>query len=166
MATPSGSLRLRVILFLLRCRFWKSKPWRVPPMPSPSRPPGISILMASAPQSTSCRTQVGPALARVRSRTLNRVRGSAWLLVMAWRSYPTSPRPRRTDYPRRDDPSAAAPGPASRHLRRARALSAHRPLPRGVDDHHRLQARAGSLHHAVSPLVPPATDPQALPSAV
>src|ERR1041384_7156062 len=39
-------------------------------MPSPARPPGISILIASAPQSTSCRTHVGPARARVRSRTL------------------------------------------------------------------------------------------------
>src|ERR1043166_4351152 len=74
-ATASGSLRLSVILLLLRCRFWKSKPWRLPPMPSPSRPPGISILIASAPQSTSCRTQVGPARARVRSRTLKRASG-------------------------------------------------------------------------------------------
>src|SRR5262249_2523043 len=28
MAWPSGLLRLSVIAFLLRCRFWKSKPWR------------------------------------------------------------------------------------------------------------------------------------------
>ena len=64
------------MLFLLRCRFWKSNPWRLPPMPSPVRPPGISILIAVAPQSTSCRTQVGPARARVRSSTVNRPRGS------------------------------------------------------------------------------------------
>ena len=52
------------MLRLLRCRFWKSNPWRLPPMPSPARPPGISILMAWAPQSTSWRTHVGPARAR------------------------------------------------------------------------------------------------------
>ena len=32
--------------------------------------PGISILMTCAPQSASCRTAVGPARARVRSRTV------------------------------------------------------------------------------------------------
>src|SRR5687767_11047203 len=52
-------------------------------MPSPPRPPGISILTASAPQSTSWRTHVGPARARVRSSTLNRASGREPLLVMA-----------------------------------------------------------------------------------
>src|SRR5438876_2749302 len=82
MATPSGSRRLSVIPRLLRCRFWKSKPWRLPPMPSPLRPPGISILIAWAPQSTSWRTHVGPARARVRSSTEKRDRGRAPLLAM------------------------------------------------------------------------------------
>src|SRR5437867_39522 len=82
MATPSGSRRLSVIPRLLRCRFWKSKPWRLPPMPSPVRPPGISILIARAPQSTSWRTHVGPARARVRSSTEKRARGRAALLAM------------------------------------------------------------------------------------
>src|SRR2546427_727821 len=35
-------------------------------MPSPALPPGISILIARAPQSTSCRTQVGAARALAR----------------------------------------------------------------------------------------------------
>src|SRR5207245_1416653 len=82
-ATPSGSLRLSVTLRLLRWRFWKSKPWRLPPMPSPVRPPGISILMAWAPQSTSCRTHVGPARARVRSSTLKRDRGKELVVMLA-----------------------------------------------------------------------------------
>src|SRR5262245_43633832 len=82
-ATPSGSRRLSVMLRLFRCRFWKSKPWRLPPMPSPERPPGISILMACAPQSTSWRTHVGPARARVRSRTLKRASGRAAFSAMA-----------------------------------------------------------------------------------
>src|SRR6266567_6726554 len=82
MATPSGARRLSVIPRLLRCRFWKSKPWRLPPMPSPVRPPGISILIARAPQSTSWRTHVGPARARVRSSTEKRARGRAALLAM------------------------------------------------------------------------------------
>src|SRR5712692_4609535 len=81
-ATPSGSRRLRVRLPLLRCRFWKSKPWRLPPMPSPVRPPGISILIAWAPQSTSCRTHVGPARARVRSSTVKRASGNTPLCAM------------------------------------------------------------------------------------
>src|SRR5256885_128928 len=59
MATPSDSRRFSVIPCLLRCRFWKSNPLRLPPMPSPVRPPGISILMAPAPQSTSWRTHGG-----------------------------------------------------------------------------------------------------------
>src|SRR5437867_9685716 len=82
MATPSGARRFRVRAFLLRCRFWKSNPWRLPPMPSPARPPGISILIARAPQSTSCRTHVGPARARVRSSTVKRASGRASLSAM------------------------------------------------------------------------------------
>src|SRR3989454_1955595 len=86
-ATPSGSRRFSVRACLLRCRFWKSNPWRLPPMPSPARPPGISILIARAPQSTSCRTQVGPARARVRSSTVKRARGRAPWWAMAGRVY-------------------------------------------------------------------------------
>ena len=72
-ASPSLDLRLRVMLRLLRCRFWKSEPSRGPPIPSPaSGSGGISILMTLAPQSASWRTQVGPARTRVRSRTVNR----------------------------------------------------------------------------------------------
>src|SRR6266511_462896 len=81
-ATPSGSRRFSVRACLLRCRFWKSNPWRLPPMPSPARPPGISILIARAPQSTSCRTHVGPARARVRSSTVKRASGRAPLSAM------------------------------------------------------------------------------------
>src|ERR1700730_2292543 len=74
-STPCACLRSRVMLRLLRCRFWKSGPSRGPPIwPSSS---GISILMTSAPQSASWRTQVGPARTRVRSSTLKRA--SAWL---------------------------------------------------------------------------------------
>src|SRR5277367_1889020 len=70
-STPFGVLRLSVMLRLLRCRFWKSGPWRGPPM-SCSIPAGSSILMTSAPQSASCRAAVGPARTRVRSSTLKR----------------------------------------------------------------------------------------------
>src|SRR5688572_10718081 len=65
------------MLRLLRCRFWKSEPSRGPPIPSPPfSSGGISILMTLAPQSESCRTQVGPARTRVRSSTVKRA--SAW----------------------------------------------------------------------------------------
>ena len=74
--TPRGppcSFRLSVMLRLLRCRFWKSKPSRGPPGASPPfSSGGISILMTLAPQSASCRTQVGPERTRVRSRTVKR----------------------------------------------------------------------------------------------
>src|SRR3954469_4561930 len=73
-ATPSGDFRFSVIERLLRCRFWKSEPSRGPPIPSPSLMcSGISILMQFAPQSASCRTQVGPARTRVRSSTVKRL---------------------------------------------------------------------------------------------
>src|SRR6516165_4678254 len=69
MSSPSGCFRFRVIDRLLRCRFWKSGLCRS--MKSGvSSLPGISILMTCAPQSASCRTAVGPARARVRSRTV------------------------------------------------------------------------------------------------
>src|SRR5260221_4089618 len=71
-ATPSLSFRLSVIERLLRCRFWKSGPWRGPPIVSLSRLGGVSILITSAPKSASCRTQVGPARTRERSRTRKR----------------------------------------------------------------------------------------------
>src|SRR5262249_18073823 len=74
-STPFGFLRSSVMLRLLRCRFWKSGPSRGPPMPPSSS--GISILITSAPQSASWRTQVGPARTRVKSSTLKRA--SAWL---------------------------------------------------------------------------------------
>src|SRR5262245_12374001 len=73
-ATPSGSFKLSVSERLLRCRFWKSGPSRGPPMVSRSRLGGVSILITSAPKSASCRTQVGPARTRVRSRTRIRAR--------------------------------------------------------------------------------------------
>src|SRR5258708_27907631 len=72
MATPSLSFKLRVIERLLRCRFWKSGPWRGPPIVSLPTLGGVSILITSAPKSASCRTQVGPARTRERSRTRNR----------------------------------------------------------------------------------------------
>src|SRR5437016_991472 len=69
MSSPAGCFRFSVIDRLLRCRFWKSGLWRS--MKSGvSSLPGISILMTCAPQSASCRTAVGPARARVRSRTV------------------------------------------------------------------------------------------------
>src|SRR6266446_6568470 len=68
-AWPCGLLRLSVIAFLLRCRFWKSKPWRWPPMASVLPSEGGSILITCAPQSASWRTAVGPARCAVRSRT-------------------------------------------------------------------------------------------------
>src|SRR6266545_2150307 len=68
-AWPSGLLRLSVIAFLLRCRFWKSKPWRELPVASAPSLAGASILMTCAPQSASWRTAVGPARCAVRSRT-------------------------------------------------------------------------------------------------
>src|SRR5258707_13598673 len=71
-ATPSLSFRLSVIERLLRCRFWKSGPWRGPPMVSLSTLGGVSILITSAPKSASWRTQVGPARTRERSRTRKR----------------------------------------------------------------------------------------------
>src|SRR5438477_2396186 len=70
--TPSLSFRLRVIERLLRCRFWKSGPWRGPPIVSLSMLGGVSILMTSAPKSASWRTHVGPARTRERSRTRKR----------------------------------------------------------------------------------------------
>src|SRR6266545_4075906 len=48
-AWPSGLLRLSVIAFLLRCRFWKSKPWRELPVASAPSLAGASILMTGAP---------------------------------------------------------------------------------------------------------------------
>src|SRR3954451_18812307 len=73
--SPAAVLRLRLSERLLRCRFWKSEPWRGPPGASPcSSPSGVSILMTLAPQSASWRTQVGPERTRVRSSTVKRER--------------------------------------------------------------------------------------------
>src|SRR6266513_3047490 len=72
---PPGSFRLSVIALLLRCKFWKSEPWRGPPGCSPPlSSSSASILMTLAPQSASCRTQVGPERTRVRSSTVKRER--------------------------------------------------------------------------------------------
>src|SRR5688572_24510649 len=134
MAAPSGSRRLSVIARLLRCRFWKSGPWRLPPIPSPERPPGISILIARAPQSTSWRTQVGPARARVRSRTLKRARGRAVFSAMVV----GSPRPGGEPGGR-----VVAPAEVARRgtVRQAASEEPERVLvaaePQGAD-HHRL----------------------------
>src|SRR5689334_1508500 len=72
-AAPAGDFKSRVMARLLRCRFWKSGPWRGPPAGSGgSRCSGSSTLMTLAPQSASCRTQVGPARTRPRSSTVKR----------------------------------------------------------------------------------------------
>src|SRR6185437_9037629 len=76
-ASPCGDFRSSVMPRLLRWRFWKSEPSLGPPGPSPSdRCGGVSILTILAPQSPSCRTQVGPERTRVRSRTVKRERAS------------------------------------------------------------------------------------------
>src|SRR6202012_3143797 len=67
-----GSFRLSEIARLLRCKFWKSAPWRGPSCSPPASSSSASILMTLAPQSASCRTQVGPARTRVRSSTVKR----------------------------------------------------------------------------------------------
>src|SRR3954447_1437628 len=72
---PLGSFRFSVMARLLRCKFWKSEPWRGPPSCSPpASSSSASILMTLAPQSASCRTQVGPERTRVRSSTVKRDR--------------------------------------------------------------------------------------------
>src|SRR6516225_3755579 len=74
-SSPFGFFRFSDIARLLRCKFWKSEPWRGPPSCSPPASSRIaSILMTLAPQSASWRTQVGPARTRVRSRTVKRDR--------------------------------------------------------------------------------------------
>src|ERR1700680_5131033 len=66
---------------LLRCRFWKSEPSRLPmiSLDSPALGGGATRI-ASAPQSASVRTQDGPARASVRSITLNRDSGNREVL--------------------------------------------------------------------------------------
>ena len=50
--SPSGSFKFSVMPRLLRWRFWKSGPWREPPMPcSLSMCSGDSIFIAFAPES-------------------------------------------------------------------------------------------------------------------
>src|SRR6267378_1379088 len=72
---PLESFRFSVMARLLRCKFWKSEPWRGPPGCSPPlSSSSASILMTLAPQSASCRTQVGPERTRVRSSTVKRDR--------------------------------------------------------------------------------------------
>src|SRR5689334_6019298 len=78
---PSGHLRSRTRLRLLRCRFWKSDVCRfVSNVDTPFL--GASTRMTSAPQSASWRTHVGPARAIVRSMTRMSLR--AW---DTWRSF-------------------------------------------------------------------------------
>src|SRR5882672_9356980 len=140
-ATPSGSLRLSVTLFLLRCKFWKSKPWRLPPIPSPVRPPGISILMASAPQSTSWRTQVGPARARVRSRTLYRESGRE-LVVMG--RYPRTSGVAAPVGPCREGVSERGGGGLAAALEQAQRAAV------GIDDGHRAVSGRERCHAIVA----------------
>src|SRR5882672_12695210 len=94
-AWPSLLLRLSVIAFLLRCRFWKSKPWRWPPIASVLAPSAVggggSILITCAPQSASWRTAVGPARCAVRSRTEMWDRGRAVMWGFLWERGPPGP---------------------------------------------------------------------------
>src|SRR5262245_54871040 len=90
-AWPSGLLRLSVIDFLLRCRFWKSKPWRVLPVASVPSLEGCSILITCAPQSASWRTAVGPARCAVRSRTEICESGRLVIRVSSWERGPPGP---------------------------------------------------------------------------
>src|SRR5690349_13945668 len=76
-ASPRSSFRFSVMARLLRCKFWKSDPRRGPPGCSPPESSvSASILTTLAPQSASCRTQVGPDRTRVRSSTVKRDRAS------------------------------------------------------------------------------------------
>src|SRR5216683_2949277 len=110
-ATPSGDLRSNVIPRLLRCRFWKSGPWRGPPAGSPtSKYSGTSTLITFAPQSASWRTQVGPARTRLRSRTVKRAR-AAEACGTAMPTTGINPRGRSTAAPRRTGPRGGLDGP-------------------------------------------------------
>src|SRR6266545_2557165 len=75
---PSGALRSSVIERLFRWRFWASKPRREK---SPSMSSRAATWTTLAPMSASCRTQVGPDLARVRSMTVYGARGSVIALL-------------------------------------------------------------------------------------
>src|SRR6516162_4920053 len=86
-ACPASDLRLSVMLRLLRWRFWKSGPSRGPPSGSPLfNLAGGSTLMTFAPQSASWRTQVGPDLTWVRSRTVKRSSAREALGNGMWRT--------------------------------------------------------------------------------
>src|SRR3546814_2849339 len=61
-------------------------------MASPLAPPGGSILITSAPQSASCRTQVGPARWAVRSRTVTPCSGRIMGRLSGWGSVRGRPR--------------------------------------------------------------------------
>src|ERR1700753_346070 len=72
---PPGPFKLSVMARLLRYKFGKSEPERGPPGCSPEASAiRASILTTLAPQSASCRTQVGPERTRVRSSTVKRDR--------------------------------------------------------------------------------------------
>src|SRR5476651_2457264 len=79
---PWSVFRFSVMARLLRCRFWKSEPSRLPmiSLDSPALGGG-STRITSAPQSASVRTQDGPARASVRSITLKRDSGSRGVCV-------------------------------------------------------------------------------------
>src|SRR3989454_4733475 len=77
-AWPSGALRFRVTLFLLRLtdmKYVDSPPAKGGQLRVSSPFPGSSILMTSAPMSPSIIEQNGPARTRVRSRTRTPTRG-------------------------------------------------------------------------------------------
>src|ERR1700679_285136 len=95
-ALPSGSLRLSVIDRLLRCRFWKSGPWRGVIISDSPAATGISILIQLAPQSAKYRTQTGPARTRVKSSTVKRANGPSVIVA----SFLEGARPATSHFPR------------------------------------------------------------------
>ena len=172
-AWPSGDFRFSVIARLLRCRFWKSKPCRLPATSSPSVAGG-SILMTSAPQSARCRTQVGPARARVRSSTFRPFSGMrvwAWVsmdlsaglsgILVSPRSWPDTPpqspiaQERRVSPPtnaERPRPPLRGGGAARRYsrmpARRGRpSPSPHRDRPRQAGSCRRTSTWQGPVAH-------------------
>src|SRR3989454_4431999 len=90
-AWPSGALRFRVTLFLLRLtdmKYVDSPPAKGGQLRVSSPFPGSSILMTSAPMSPSIIEQKGPARTRVRSRT--RTPASGWSARDTFFSFPDS----------------------------------------------------------------------------
>src|SRR3989454_3097893 len=90
-AWPSGALRFRVTLFLLRLtdmKYVDSPPAKGGQVRVSSPFPGSSILMTSAPMSPSIIEQKGPARTRLRSRT--RTPASGWSARDTFFSFPDS----------------------------------------------------------------------------